>query len=36
MSVTQRDDFSAAIQRSGGKIAGLIASLKEKTATVPK
>jgi phospholipid transport system substrate-binding protein len=36
MSVTQRDDFSAAIQRSGGKISGLIASLKEKTAAVPK
>lgn len=36
MSITQRDDFSAAIQRSGGKISGLIASLKEKTATVPK
>lgn len=36
MSVTQRDDFSAAIQRSGGKVAGLIASLKEKTAPTPK
>jgi phospholipid transport system substrate-binding protein len=36
MSVTQRDDFSAAIQRSGGKVAGLITSLKEKTAAVPK
>jgi phospholipid transport system substrate-binding protein len=36
MSVTQRDDFSAAIQRSGGKVSGLIASLKEKTAAVAK
>lgn len=30
MGVTQRDDFSAVIQRSGGKIEGLLASLREK------
>jgi phospholipid transport system substrate-binding protein len=31
MSVTQRDDFAAVIQRNGGKIEGLLASLREKT-----
>jgi phospholipid transport system substrate-binding protein len=31
MSVTQRDDFSAVIQRNGGKVEGLLASLREKT-----
>jgi phospholipid transport system substrate-binding protein len=31
MSVTQRDDFAAVIQRSGGKVEGLLASLREKT-----
>ena len=30
MSVTQRDDFSAAIQAHGGKVAGLIAMLRDK------
>jgi len=34
MSVTQRDDFAAVIQRSGGKVEGLLASLREKTRTV--
>jgi phospholipid transport system substrate-binding protein len=34
MSVTQRDDFAAVIQRSGGKVEGLLASLREKTKTV--
>lgn len=34
MSVTQRDDFAAVIQRNGGKIEGLLASLREKTKTV--
>jgi phospholipid transport system substrate-binding protein len=34
MSVTQRDDFSAVIQRNGGKIEGLLASLREKTKSV--
>lgn len=31
MSVTQRDDFAAVIQRNGGKVEGLLASLREKT-----
>lgn len=34
MSVTQRDDFAAVIQRNGGKIEGLLASLREKTRSV--
>jgi phospholipid transport system substrate-binding protein len=34
MSVTQRDDFAAVIQRNGGKVEGLLASLREKTKTV--
>jgi len=34
MSVTQRDDFAAVIQRNGGKIEGLLASLREKTKTL--
>jgi phospholipid transport system substrate-binding protein len=34
MSVTQRDDFSAVIQRNGGKVEGLLASLREKTKDV--
>jgi phospholipid transport system substrate-binding protein len=34
MSVTQRDDFAAVIQRNGGKIEGLLASLREKTRNV--
>ena len=36
MSVTQRDDFAAAIQAHGGKVAGLIAMLKEKVQTASK
>ncbi|MGQ0663329.1 MAG: MlaC/ttg2D family ABC transporter substrate-binding protein [Pseudomonadota bacterium] len=31
MAITQRDDFSAAIQRSGGKVEGLLAALRDKT-----
>jgi phospholipid transport system substrate-binding protein len=31
MSVTQRDDFAAVIQRNGGKVEGLLVSLREKT-----
>ncbi len=31
MGVTQRDDFSAVIQRNGGKVEGLLASLRERT-----
>lgn len=31
MSVTQRSDFSSVIQRSGGKLDGLIAYLKQKS-----
>ncbi|HTY70397.1 MAG TPA: ABC transporter substrate-binding protein [Alphaproteobacteria bacterium] len=33
MSVTQRDDFAAAIQAHGGKVAGLIDMLKQKVQT---
>ncbi len=33
MSITQRDDFSASIQRSGGKVEGLLATLREKVKT---
>ena len=32
MAVTQRSEFASVIQRSGGKVAGLIAQLREKTA----
>ncbi len=32
MSVTQRDDFAAAIQAHGGKVAGLIDMLRQKVA----
>ncbi len=35
MSMTQRDDFAAVIQRNGGKVEGLLASLREKTRAVP-
>jgi phospholipid transport system substrate-binding protein len=34
MSITQRDDFAAVIQRNGGKVEGLLASLREKTKSV--
>lgn len=34
MSITQRDDFAAVIQRNGGKVEGLLASLREKTRSV--
>jgi phospholipid transport system substrate-binding protein len=30
MKVTQRDEFAAVIQRSGGRVAGLIAELRQK------
>ncbi len=33
MSVTQRDDFAAAIQAHGGKVAGLIDMLRQKVQT---
>ena len=33
MSVTQRDQFAAAIQAAGGKVEGLLAMLREKTGT---
>ena len=32
MKVTQRDEFSAVIQRSGGRVAGLLAELRQKLA----
>ena len=31
MAITQRDDYSAAIQRSGGKVEFLLVALREKT-----
>ena len=33
MSVTQRDQFAAAIRSAGGKVEGLLAMLREKTGT---
>jgi phospholipid transport system substrate-binding protein len=33
MAVTQRDDFAATIQARGGKVAGLIDALRQKTRT---
>jgi phospholipid transport system substrate-binding protein len=33
MSITQRDDFSASIQRSGGKVEGLLAMLRDRVKT---
>ena len=33
MSITQRDDFSATIQRAGGKVEGLLAVLRDKVRT---
>lgn len=35
MSVTQRDDFAAVIQRNGGQVEGLLASLRERTKAAP-
>jgi ABC-type transporter MlaC component len=31
MAVTQRSEFAAVIQRSGGQVQGLITQLREKT-----
>ena len=37
MAVTQRSEFAAVIQRSGGQVQGLIAQLREKTGnSVPR
>ena len=36
MAITQRDDFSATIQRNGGKISALIDALKSKTVSAGK
>ena len=33
MSITQRDQFAAAIRAAGGKVEGLLAMLRDKTAT---
>jgi phospholipid transport system substrate-binding protein len=33
MKVTQRDEFASVIQRSGGRVAGLIAQLRQKLAS---
>jgi phospholipid transport system substrate-binding protein len=35
MSVTQRSEFASVIQRSGGKIDGLLQMLRQKTANAP-
>jgi phospholipid transport system substrate-binding protein len=32
MAITQRDDFSATIQRNGGRLSALIEALKSKSA----
>jgi len=31
MAVTQRSEFAAVIQRSGGRVAGLLTALRDKT-----
>ncbi len=36
MAITQRDDFSATIQRNGGRIGALIEALRSKTGTAGK
>ncbi|MBI1243423.1 MAG: ABC transporter substrate-binding protein [Alphaproteobacteria bacterium] len=36
MAITQRDDFTATIQRNGGKLSALIDALKSKTVTAGK
>jgi len=33
MTITQRDDFSASIQRSGGRVEGLLTVLRDKVRT---
>jgi phospholipid transport system substrate-binding protein len=33
MTITQRDDFSASIQRNGGKVEGLLTMLRDKVRT---
>jgi hypothetical protein len=33
MAVTQRSEFASVIQRNGGQVQGLIAMLREKTAS---
>ncbi len=33
MAVTQRSEFASVIQRNGGKVEGLLAMLRQKTAT---
>jgi phospholipid transport system substrate-binding protein len=32
MALTQRDEFAAIIQQRGGKVEGLLAALRKKTA----
>ncbi|MBL8833098.1 MAG: ABC transporter substrate-binding protein [Rhodospirillales bacterium] len=36
MAITQRDDFSATIQRNGGRLSALIEALRSKTSTAGK
>ena len=36
MAITQRDDFSATIQRNGGRLSALIEALRSKTVASPK
>jgi hypothetical protein len=33
MAVTQRSEFASIVQRSGGQLRGLIAMMREKTAS---
>jgi phospholipid transport system substrate-binding protein len=35
MSITQRDDYAATIQRSGGKVSALLAAMREKNLPTP-
>jgi phospholipid transport system substrate-binding protein len=35
MAVTQRSEFASIIQRNGGQVHGLIAMMREKTASAP-
>jgi ABC-type transporter MlaC component len=36
MAITQRDEFSSVIAKSGGKVDGLITRLREKTVSLDK
>ena len=36
MAVTQRSEFASVVQRNGGQVRGLIAMMREKTASAPR